>query len=171
MLFDCVRVNTGLGFHWICNSEGKKKRGGVYVNWWWYQSWTIFLFLTCWSFLIGEHMSWPNMDVTLPFWVIVRSGRWNVMNHIATKGEPYLVVGVRRILLPWVILRREGCHDHIWISIFFVTSVPGWGYALIWDMGGAYPYMGTPQRRGFLGCIKLITPYYLWCLNFGIQVY
>ena len=43
---------------------------------------------------------------------------------------------------------------------FFVTSVPGWGYALIWHMGGAYPYMGTPQRRGFLGCIKLITPYY-----------
>jgi len=28
MLFDCVRVNTGLGFHWICNSE---KRGGVYM--------------------------------------------------------------------------------------------------------------------------------------------
>jgi len=33
-LFDCVRVNTGLGFHWICNSEKKR---GVYVNWWWYQ--------------------------------------------------------------------------------------------------------------------------------------
>jgi hypothetical protein len=31
MLFDCVRVNIGLGFHWICNSE---KEGGVYVNWW-----------------------------------------------------------------------------------------------------------------------------------------
>jgi len=26
-LFDCVRVNTGLGFHWICNSE--QKRGGI----------------------------------------------------------------------------------------------------------------------------------------------
>jgi len=26
MLFDCVRVNTGLGFHWICNSE---KGGGI----------------------------------------------------------------------------------------------------------------------------------------------
>jgi hypothetical protein len=25
MLFDCARVNTGLGFHWICNSE---KKGG-----------------------------------------------------------------------------------------------------------------------------------------------
>jgi hypothetical protein len=27
MLFDCVLVNTGLGFHWICNS-GKQ---GVYM--------------------------------------------------------------------------------------------------------------------------------------------
>jgi hypothetical protein len=26
MLFDCVRVNTGLGFHRICNSE---KKGGI----------------------------------------------------------------------------------------------------------------------------------------------
>jgi hypothetical protein len=51
-----------------------------------------------------------------------------------------------------------------------VTSILGQD-TLIWHMGGAYPYMGTPQRRGFLGCIKLITPYYLWCLNFGIQVY
>jgi hypothetical protein len=30
MLFDCMRVNTGLGSHWICNSEKR----GVYVNWW-----------------------------------------------------------------------------------------------------------------------------------------
>ena len=28
MLFDCLRVNTGLGFHWICNSE-EKKVGGI----------------------------------------------------------------------------------------------------------------------------------------------
>jgi hypothetical protein len=27
-------------------------------------------------------------------------------------------------------------------------------------MGGVYPYIRTPQRRGFWGCIKLITPYY-----------
>jgi hypothetical protein len=45
----------------------------------------------------------------------MRSGRRNVMNHIATKGGQYLVVGVRGILLPRVIVRREGRHDHIWI--------------------------------------------------------
>ena len=28
MLYDCVRVNTGLGSHWICNNE---KRGGGYI--------------------------------------------------------------------------------------------------------------------------------------------
>ena len=27
------------------------------------------------------------------------------------------------------------------------------GYALIWHMCGAYPYMATPQRHRFLGCI------------------
>ena len=26
MLFDCVRANISLGFHWICNSE---KMGGI----------------------------------------------------------------------------------------------------------------------------------------------
>lgn len=54
-------------------------------------------------------------DFTLPFWVITRSGRRNVMNHIAPRG-PYLVVGMRGMFLAWVILRREGRHDHIWIS-------------------------------------------------------
>ena len=101
-------------------------------------------------------------DVTLPFWVIMRSGRRNVMNHIATKGGSYLVVDVRGILLQWLIVQREGRHDHIWISIFFVTSVQegGCGYALIWHMGGVYPYMETPQRRRFLGWLKCPLPYY-----------
>ena len=31
MLFDCVRVNTGLGFHWIWNSEIKIKKGEGYM--------------------------------------------------------------------------------------------------------------------------------------------
>ena len=41
------------------------------------------------------------------------------------KREPYLVVGVRGIFLPWVILRRERRHNRIWISNFLVMSVPG----------------------------------------------
>ena len=30
MLFDCMRVNTGLGSHWICNSE--KKEGYMWID-------------------------------------------------------------------------------------------------------------------------------------------
>jgi hypothetical protein len=30
MLFDCVQINTGLGFHWICNSE--KKVGYMWID-------------------------------------------------------------------------------------------------------------------------------------------
>ena len=95
-------------------------------------------------------------DVTLPFWVIMRSGRWNAMNHIATKGT---------------IFGRRGCGEFFYhesyydesvimtiyeFQIFCDLSFGWWGYALIW-------HMGTPQRCGFLGCLKLDTPYY-WCL-------
>jgi hypothetical protein len=47
-------------------------------------------------------------------------------------------------------------------KFFGDVSSGGWGYALIWHMGGVYPYMGTPQRRGFFGGLKLITPYYCY---------
>jgi len=36
--------------------------------------------------MIGENI---NMDDTLPFWVIMRSGRRNVMNHIASRGTVF----------------------------------------------------------------------------------
>jgi hypothetical protein len=133
----------------------EKKRGGVYVNWWWYQSWTIFLYYACWSFLIGESISiWMS-----PFrfksscardggmwWIILHRG-----DHIWSSGWVFF--------LPWVILRREGRHDHIWIS-FFCDVSSGVDYAPIWEMGGVYPYMGAPQRHRSLGCLKLITLYY-----------
>jgi hypothetical protein len=36
-----------------------------------------------------------NMDVTFPFWVIMRSGRRNVMNHIASRGTIFVVLSSR----------------------------------------------------------------------------
>jgi len=45
-------------------------------------------------------------------------------------------------------------------QIFCDVSSGGWGYALIGHRGGAYPYMGAPQRRGFFGGLKNHTPYY-----------
>ena len=46
-------------------------------------------------------------------------------------------------------------------QIFCDVSSGGWGYVLIWHMGGIYPYMGTRQRHRFLGCIQCPLPYYL----------
>jgi hypothetical protein len=73
-------------------------------------------------------------------------GMWWIILH--RKGRPYLVVGMRGILLTWVILRRERRHDHIWISIFCDVSSGGWRRVLIWHMGGVYSYMGpsTPPH-------------------------
>ena len=82
-----------------------------------------------------------------PFWVIMRSRRWNVMNP--TKGGPYLVVVVRGILLPWVILRREGRHDHIWISNLFVTSVPVSGVMPLYGIWAGSTYIW--ERRNATG--------------------
>jgi hypothetical protein len=45
------------------------------------------------------------------------------------------------------------------------------GYAPIWEMGGVYPYMETPQRRGFLGGLKLITAYYSQVHVHGVMTY
>ena len=103
-----------------------------------------------------------NRDVTLPFWVIMRSGRWNVMNHIPTKGGPYLVVVVRGILLPWVLLRREGRHDHIWISIFLWRQFRGVGVMPLYDIWAEHTHIwGRRNAAGFLGCLKCPLPYYL----------
>ena len=77
-------------------------------------------------------------------------------------GGPYLVVGVRGIILPWVILRREGRHDHIWSSNFLVTSVPGVGLCPYMAYGRGLPIYGDAATpRVFGGGLKLITPYYL----------
>jgi hypothetical protein len=120
------------------------------------------LLYACWSFWIGENISWPNMDVTLPFWVIMRPGRRNVMNHIAMKGGPYLVVGVRGILLPWVILQRERHHDHIWISIFLWHQFRGVGLCPYMAYGRGLSIYGS--LHGFLGWLKCPLPYYLHIL-------
>ena len=86
-------------------------------------------------------------------------------------GGPYLVVGVRGILLPRVILRREGCHDHIWISIFFLwRQLRGGTMPLYGKSMCLWPYMGTPQRHRFLGCIKCVSPYYYSYLRTAISL-
>ena len=142
MLFDCVQVNTSLGFHWICNR--KKERGGICEL-------MMISILNHFSLLrllvVFDWWKHINMDVTLPFWVIMRSGRRHVMNHIATKGT---------------IFGRRGCGDFFTMShtatrasswpymdfSIVVTSVPGVGLCPHMAYGRVYPYMGpsTPPR-------------------------
>jgi hypothetical protein len=67
-------------------------------------------------------------DVTLPFWVIMRSGRRNVMNHIASRG-PYLVVlssGCRILFTMSHTATRAASWPYMDFNSF-VTSVPGGG--------------------------------------------
>ena len=97
-----------------------------------------------------------NSDATLPFWVIMPSGRWNVMNHIPTKGGPYLVVVVRGILLPWVLLRREGRHDHIWISNFLWRQFRGVGVMPLYDIWAGHTHIwGRRNAACFFGVPKM----------------
>ena len=111
MLFDCVRVCTSLGFHWICNREKK----GVYVNWWWYQSWTIFLYYACWSFLIGENISIWMLPFRFESSCARDGGIWWIILHRGGHIWLFFRRGAGILFLPWVILRRERHHDHIWI--------------------------------------------------------
>jgi hypothetical protein len=130
MLFDCVRVNTGLGFHWICIRE---KKGRLYAP--------VGRFWLVNTYPCGCHPS--------------------VLSHHALGtaecdesndgGGPYLVVGVRGILLPWVILRRERRHDHIWISNIFGDVSSGVGLCPYRTYGRGIPIYGdaaTPRVFG-----------------------
>jgi hypothetical protein len=149
MLFYCVRVNTGLGFHWICN-RGKK----------------------------GGYM-WIDDDINLqPCFSITPVGRFwlvktyqygchpSVLSHHALgtvecdesncneRGDNIWLSGVWGILLPWVIVRREGRHDHIWILIFLVTSVPGGGVMPLYDIWAGSTHIGEAATPLVFGVTK-----------------
>ena len=143
MLFDCVRVNTGLGFHWICNREKKGRLYAPVGRFWLVNTYPC----GCHPSVLSHHaLGTAECDES-------NDGG----DHIWSSGCGEF------------FYHESYCDESVVMTIyefqiFLVTSVPGWGYALIGHMGGVFPYMGTPQRRGFLGCIKLITPYY-WHTN------
>jgi hypothetical protein len=162
LLFDCVQVNTGLGFHWICYRKKEKKGGGGICE---LMMISILNHFSLFRLLVVfDWWKYINMEFILPFWVIMRSGRRNVMNHIATKRTIFGRRGCGEFFLPWVILGRERHHDHIWISKFLWRQFGGrvmplygiWaGWTLIWV---------PPPLHGFLGRIKCVSPYYSWML-------
>ena len=58
-----------------------------------------------------------------------------------------------------------------WKFNYFVTSDESGGAMPLygkWEY--PWPYMVTPQRRGFLGCIKLNTPYYSYIPNLCLKL-
>jgi hypothetical protein len=92
-------------------------------------------------------------DVTLPFWVIMHSGCWNVMNHIASRGTIFgrSFVGVRGFFftMSHTATRASWPYMDFWTFIkYFVTSVLGLGYTPIWEMCvcmALYGNAATPQ--------------------------
>jgi energy-converting hydrogenase Eha subunit H len=84
----------------------------------------------------------------------MRAGRWNVMNHIATMGGPYLVVvGAGNSFTMSHKLRRERVIMTIYeFQILLVTSVPGEGGVMplysIW--AGSTLLCVPPPLHGFL---------------------
>jgi hypothetical protein len=154
MPFDCVQVNTGLGFHWICNSE--KKGGYMWID----DVINLELFFSFWP--VGR------------FWLVnTYQYGWHpsVLSHrsfgTVECDESYSNEGDRI----WssgcgeLFYRKSYCDENIVMTIygfqiFCGVSSGRWGYALIWHMGGAYPYMATPQHHWFLGWLKCPLPYY-----------
>ena len=123
-----------------------------------------FTFYIFWIFLnvFRSFFDWwkhINMDVTLPFWVITRSGRRNVMNHI------------------WSFFRR-GCGDLFYHESYcdegVIMTIYGFlNIQMFCDVSsgvGLCPYMGNwcvytliwfpPSLLVFLGWIKCPNIYY-----------
>jgi hypothetical protein len=116
----------------------------------------IFLFFTFFEFfktfvgrfLIGENISIWMSPFRFESSCARDGGMWWI---IFQRGGPYLVVEVRGILLPWVILRREGRDDHIWISIFLWRQFRGVGLCPYMAYGRGLPIYGdaaTPRVFG-----------------------
>jgi hypothetical protein len=83
-------------------------------------------------------------DVTLPFWVIMRSGRRNVMNHIASRGLVVLSSGCGEFAYHESYCDESGIMTIYGFQFFCDVSSEGWRRVLIW----------------FLECIKNHTSYY-----------
>jgi hypothetical protein len=101
--------------------------------------------------ILGQGMFSPikndQQAYTRPNW------RWNVMNHIASRETIFgrSFVGVRGIFLPWVILRREGRHDHIFRGVGLMPLYGIWtGHTHIWERLSALGFWGALQTSHLL---------------------
>ena len=148
MIFDCVLVNTGLRFHWICKRE---ERGGGICKL------MIISILNHFSLLrlliVFDWWKHINIDVTLPFWVIMRSGRRNVMNHIASRGTIFgrSFVGVRGFFY-----HESYCNESVIMTIYGFLNIQivcevSSGMGLCPYMGNGCVYGTIWERRNAVG--------------------
>ena len=141
----------------------RKKKGGVYVNWWVNKARVTKLGLVyaCRSFLIGEHMSIWMSPFCFESSCARDGGMWWITLH--RRRGSYLVVGVRGILFTMSHTATTGSSwPYMNFNCFLVTSVPGEGGVMplhsIW--AGSTLLWVPPLLHGFLGWLKMITPYY-----------
>jgi hypothetical protein len=111
-----------------------------------------------WIFFLIFKFLW---DVTLPFWFIMRSGRWNAMTYIATKGT---IFGRRRC--GEFFYHESYYDDSVIMTIYefqFCCDVSsGRGYALYGIWAGLPINRSLSPLHGFLGWLKNHTPYYYY---------
>ena len=134
------------------------------MNWWVNKARVTKLGLVyaCWSFLIGENISIWMTPFRFESSCARDGGMWWIILHREDHNWSFFRRGVGIFFLPWVILRRERHHDHIWIfehSNFLWRQFRGGVMPLYEKWVCLWPYMGTPQCRRFLGCIQLFTLY------------
>jgi hypothetical protein len=119
----------------------------------------IFMSAPGWGYDWWTHI---NMDVTLPFWVIMRSGRWNGMNHIASMGDHIWSSGCGELFY-----HESYCDERVVMTIygfqiFWWRQFRGVGLCPYMAYGRGLPIYGDAATpRVFWGGLKLITPYYL----------
>jgi hypothetical protein len=148
MLFDCVRVNTGLGFHWIWNSEIKIKKGEGYM---WFDDvinlepffsfwpvgcfWLVKTYQYGWHPSVLSHHALETVECDESYcyeYIFGRRGAGNsfTMRHTATRGSSW----------PYMDFN------------FFVTSVPG--------VGGVCPYMTYGRGLSIYGSLHPSTGFW-----------
>jgi hypothetical protein len=164
MLFDCVRVNTGLGFHWIWNSEIKIKKGEGYM---WFDDvinlepffsfwpvgcfWLVKTYQYGWHPSVLSHHALETVECDESYcyeYIFGRRGAGNsfTMRHTAT----------RRSSWPYMDFN------------FFVTSVPGVGGGgmPLYDIwAGSIHIWVPPPLHGFLGWLEKPHTLLLPCIN------
>ena len=125
----------------------------------------IFIFVTSvpgWGYDWWKHI---NVDVTLPFWVIMPrdGGVWWII--LQRKGDHIWSSGCAELFLPWVMLRRERHHDHIWISNFLLRQFRVVGLIPLYGIWAGSTHIWEPlSALGFLGAYNVSHPTTCTCI-------